>query len=130
MIEAPPAVLYPDAVEIERVVPGCGNLRVLGQQLWIGPALAGAVLGLWIDPISVHLSIAGRRLKTLPSRLSTNDIARLRAEGGAAAGPPSAMPSAGALLAGAARRPARRDCPRAATEGRWSPCSRPAHWSL
>jgi transposase InsO family protein len=102
VVEAPPVVVYPDAVEIERVVPGCGNLRVLGQQFWIGPALAGAVLRLWIDPISVHLSVAGRRLKTLPSRLSTNDIARLRAEGGAAAGPPPAMPSAGALLADAA----------------------------
>ena len=49
------------------------------------------------------LSIDGTRLKTLPSRLSTVDLARLRASGQARpAGPPPAAPSPAALARGAA----------------------------
>jgi hypothetical protein len=38
-----------DAVEIERFVPASGNLRVCGQQFWLGPAQAGSTLTLWMD---------------------------------------------------------------------------------
>jgi hypothetical protein len=47
----------------------------------------------------VHLSIAGWRIKTVPSRLSAVDIARLRQAGARPAGPPPAGPAPGALAA-------------------------------
>lgn len=43
------------AVEIERVVPGSGNLTVCGQQFWLGPSLGGVSVRLWIDTTVVHL---------------------------------------------------------------------------
>lgn len=82
-----------DAVEVDREVPPSGNLRVSGQQFWLGPQRAGSKLTLWINTQVVHLSIDGRRLKTLPSRLSANDLEKLRADGARPAGPPpTALP--------------------------------------
>jgi hypothetical protein len=49
---------------------------------------------LWIDTTTVHVAVDGRHLKTLPSRLSTRDLARLRADGADPAGPPPARPAA------------------------------------
>ena len=90
-----------DAVEIDRIVPVSGNLGVCGQQFWLGPARAGRKLTLWIDTTTVHLSLAGQHLKTLPSRLTTIDLDRLRAQGARPAGPPPARPSWTQLSAGA-----------------------------
>jgi hypothetical protein len=45
----------------------------------------------------VHLSIDGWRIKTVPSRLSAVDLARLRNAGARPAGPPPAGPAPGAL---------------------------------
>jgi hypothetical protein len=87
-------VISPDAVEIDRVVPPSGNLGVAGQQFWLGRHLVGTVVRLWIDTTTVHLSVGGRRLKTLPSRMTTNDLERLRKDGGRPAGPPPSAPSA------------------------------------
>lgn len=47
----------------------------------------------WIDARTVHLSLDGRYYKTPPSRFSSLDLARLRADGGRPAGPPPARPS-------------------------------------
>jgi hypothetical protein len=77
-----------DAVEIDRVVPVSGNLGVCGQQFWLGPQRAGRTLTLRIDTTTVHLSLDGQHLKTLPSRLTSIDLARLRAQGARPAGPP------------------------------------------
>ena len=90
-----------DAVEVDRVVPASGNLQVAGQQFWLGPHRAGQPVTLWIDTTTVHVSVAGRHLKTLPSRLSAVDLTRLRADGARPAGPPPARPSPGLLAAGA-----------------------------
>jgi hypothetical protein len=90
-----------EAVEIDRIVPASGNLAVGGQQFWLGPARAGHKLTLWIDTTTVHLSLDGQHLKTLPSRLTSIDLARLRAHGARPAGPPpSARPSWTQLNAG------------------------------
>jgi transposase InsO family protein len=89
-----------DAVEVDRVVPASGNLQVAGQQFWLGPQRAGQPVTLWIDTTTVHVSVAGRHLKTVPSRLSAVDLARLRADGARPAGPPPARPSPGLLAAG------------------------------
>src|SRR3954466_9091674 len=50
---------------------------------------------------TAHLAVAGQHLKTVPSRLSAVDLARLRADGARPAGPPPARPSPGLLATGA-----------------------------
>jgi transposase InsO family protein len=90
---------WPDAVEVDRVVPPSGNLWVGGQQFWLSPARAGQTVTLWIDTTTAHLSIGGWRIKTVPSRLSEVDLARLRNADARPAGPPPAGPSPGALAA-------------------------------
>src|SRR5262249_31320718 len=67
----PPASMADDgqpAVEVDRVVPASGNLWIGGQQVWLGPALAGRQITLWADTISLHVLVDGTRIKTLPSR--------------------------------------------------------------
>jgi hypothetical protein len=88
---------WPDAVEVDRVVPPSGNMTVGPQQFWLGTARAGQKVTLWIDTASVHLSLGGWRIKTVPSRLTEVDLARLRRADGRPAGPPPAGPSPGAL---------------------------------
>jgi hypothetical protein len=70
-----------------------------GQQFWLSPARAGQKVTLWIDTAPVHLSIGGWRVKTVPSRLSEVDLARLRRTDARPAGPPPAGPSPGAQAA-------------------------------
>jgi hypothetical protein len=82
-------------------VPTSGNLGVCGQQFWLCPQRAGRTLSLWLDTTTVHLSIDGQHLKTLPSRLTSIDLTRLRAQGARPAGPPPARPSWTQLTAGA-----------------------------
>jgi hypothetical protein len=84
---------------VDRVVPPSGNLWVGGQQFWLSPARAGQTVTLWMDTTSVHLSIAGWRVKTVPSRLTEVDLARLRTADARPAGPPPAGPSPGSLAA-------------------------------
>ena len=88
----PVAGTNPEAIEVDRVVPVSGNLAVRPQQFWLGTARAGQTVRLWIDTTTVHLSIDGIRIKTLPSRYSVIDLARLRRTGARAAGPPPAPP--------------------------------------
>ena len=90
---------WPDAIEVDRVVPPGGNMTVGPQQFWLGPARAGQQVTFWIDAATVHLSIGGWRIKTVPSRLTEVDLARLRRTGARPAGPPPAGPSPGALAA-------------------------------
>jgi hypothetical protein len=67
------------AVELDRVVPPSGNLWLAGQQIWLGPAMTGRTVRLWAGPDRVHVLLDGHRIKTLPSRLDTRDLARLAA---------------------------------------------------
>jgi transposase InsO family protein len=90
---------WPDAIEIERVVPPSGNMTVGPQQFWLGTSRTGQQVTFWIDTTTVHLSIAGWRIKTVPSRLTAVDLARLRSAGARPAGPPPAGPAPGALAA-------------------------------
>ncbi len=69
---------WPDAVEVDRVVPPSGNMWVGGQQFWLSPARAGQKVTLRMDTSTCHLSIGGWRIKTVPSRLTEVDLARLR----------------------------------------------------
>jgi hypothetical protein len=97
--DAPEPAGWPDAIEIERVVPLSGNMTVGPQQFWLGTSRAGQQVRFWIDTTTVHLSIAGWRIKTVPSRLTAVDLARLRSAGARPAGPPPAGPAPGALAA-------------------------------
>ena len=90
---------WPDAIEVDRVVPASGNMAIGPQQFWLGPARTGQQVRFWIDTTTVHLSINGWRIKTVPSRLSAVDLARLRQAGARPAGPPPAGRAPGALSA-------------------------------
>ncbi len=84
--QTPPPV-PPHALEVDRVVPACGNMWLAGQQIWVGPALAGRLVTFWVDQTHLHVLADGMRLKTLPSRLSTADLAKLAFAGARPAGP-------------------------------------------
>ena len=73
------------------------------QRLKMGPALAGQAARVWADEVTVHVSIGGQLVKTVPSSLDAEDLAELRMRGAAPAGPPPALPAparADALPAG------------------------------
>jgi transposase InsO family protein len=92
-------VSWPDAIEVDRVVPASGNMTVGPQQFWLGTSRVGQQVWFWIDTTTVHLSIGGWRIKTVPSRLSAVDLARLRHNGARPAGPPPAGNAPGVLAA-------------------------------
>jgi transposase InsO family protein len=75
------------AVEVDRIVPPSGNLWIGGQQVWLGPALAGRQVTVWADETSLHVLADGTRLKTLPSRLGVTELFRLAASGARPADP-------------------------------------------
>jgi transposase InsO family protein len=94
--EPPPAAARPYAggpVEFDRVVPASGNMQVAGKQFWLGPARSGVTVTFWASTDVIHLTIAGARVKSLRSHLSTADLARLAADGGRPAGPPPLPPA-------------------------------------
>jgi transposase InsO family protein len=80
-------------VEFERVVPPSGNLWAMGRQFWLGPARVGQTVRFWAGVDVIHLSIAGARVKSLRSHLSTVDLSRLAHEGAVPAGPPPLPPA-------------------------------------
>jgi hypothetical protein len=84
-------------VEVDRVVPASGNLQLGGQQVWLGPALSGRQVTLWVDETSLHVLLDGARIKTLPSRLGITELARLAASGARPAGP-SPLPTGKAAV--------------------------------
>ena len=89
-------ILYTSNNDLTAAAP---SLDVGGQQFWLSPARAGQTVTLWMDTTTCHLSIGGWRIKTVPSRLTEVDLARLRHAGARPAGPPPAGPSPGALAA-------------------------------
>jgi hypothetical protein len=74
------------AVKADRVVLPSGNLWIGGQQVWLGPALTGRKVTIWVDETSLHVLLDGARIKTLPSRLGVTELARLSAGGARPAG--------------------------------------------
>jgi len=75
-------------LELEVVVPACGNLGLAGRQLWLGRRHAGAQVRLWIDHQVIHLTSGGQLLKTVASRFTAAEWPRLLQLGGRPAGPP------------------------------------------
>lgn len=78
----------PTAVQLDRIVPPSGNLTVCGQQFWLGPLNAGRRIGLWADTTVIHLLLDGNRVKSVPSRLTTEHLRQLLAADARPAGPP------------------------------------------
>jgi transposase InsO family protein len=87
------------AVEFTRVVPPSGNISISEQQVWVGPRAAGRAVGIWADTVSVHVSLDGEHLKTVPSRLTIHSLHRLLREGATEGGPPPRSPAATGLRA-------------------------------
>lgn len=85
---AAPAAVDGGPVEFDRVVPASGNLWAMRRQFWLGPQRAGQTVRLWASVDVIHLTIAGARVKSLRSHLSTADLAQLAQQGATAAGPP------------------------------------------
>ena len=85
-------------MELDRVIPPSGNLWLAGQQIWLGPALAGRTAGLWAGLDRVHVLLDGYRVKTLPSRMDSRDLARLAASGARPAGPPPLPAASGDVI--------------------------------
>ena len=79
-------------LEFDRVVPTSGNMSLRGKQFWLGPHRAGLTVTFWADEDIIHLSIAGARIKTIRSHLTSTDLAALATDGGRAAGPPPLPP--------------------------------------
>lgn len=75
-------------IELEKPVPASGNMALVGHQFWLGPARAGQLVRFWIDREWVHLSVDGQRIKTLRSRFTAAEMAKLLAQGAVPAGPP------------------------------------------
>jgi transposase InsO family protein len=86
------------AVEADRVVPPSGNLQLGGQQVWLGPALSGRQITVWVDAVSLHVLLDGARIKTLPSRLGATELSRLAAGGARPAGPSPLPAGDGAVI--------------------------------
>jgi hypothetical protein len=79
-------------------VPPSGNLWLAGQQIWLVPAMTGRAVRLWAGLNRVHVLMNGHRIKTLPSRLDSRDLARLAAAGATPAGPPPLPASSGTAI--------------------------------
>ena len=58
-------------------MPACGNLGLVGRQLWLGRHHAGRKVSLWIDHQVIHLSADGQLLKTVASRFTAAERPRL-----------------------------------------------------
>jgi transposase InsO family protein len=82
-------------IELDKPVPGSGNMALLGRQFWLGPARAGQVVRFWIDCEWVHLSIGGQRIKSLRSGFSVNDLDVLVAQGAVPTTEPAPVASRG-----------------------------------
>jgi transposase InsO family protein len=83
------------AVELDKPVPASGNMTLLGRQFWLGPARVGQLVRFWVDCEWVHLSIGGRRVKSLRSRFSVNDLDVLVAQGAVPTTDPAPVASRG-----------------------------------
>jgi transposase InsO family protein len=97
---AAPAAVDGGPVEFDRVVPASGNLSVASRQFWLGPQRAGQTVRFWASVDVIHLSIAGTRVKSLRSHLSSADLTGLAHDGATPAGPPPlpvAAPADGAI---------------------------------
>jgi hypothetical protein len=87
-------------VELDLTVPACGNLGVAGRQVWLGRRLVGRTVQVRLDGTTMHLSLDGRLLKTLPCLLRPTDLQRGRLAMARPAGAAPPTVAAHAVLVG------------------------------
>jgi transposase InsO family protein len=100
-------------LEVDAQVPACGNLGVAGRQVWLGRRLAGRTVQVRLgrqlagrtvqvrlDGVTMHVSLDGRLLKTLPCRLQPQNLHQGRLQSARPAGPPPAPVAAHPVLLG------------------------------
>jgi hypothetical protein len=87
-------------LEVDAQVPACGNLGVAGRQVWLGRRLAGRRVQVRLDGATMHVSLDGRLLKTLPCPLQPQDLHQGRLQGARPAGPAPFSTAAHAVLLG------------------------------
>jgi transposase InsO family protein len=88
--DRPPRIGPGAPVELDKIVPASGNMTVGHQQVWIGPDRAGQTARIWADCAWVHVSVGAKRIKSVRSRLTVNDLDVLAARGAWPAGEPPA----------------------------------------
>lgn len=95
VIDVPPSPVGSDAVEFEAVVPPTGEINLLQgrQRISLKSGLAGRTLTIWADQRSIHVTLDGHLLRSLPSRLTPQDLNQLRMRGARTAGPAPASPA-------------------------------------
>jgi hypothetical protein len=85
---------------LDLTVPACGNLGVAGRQVWLGRRLVGRTVQVRLDGTTMHLSLDGRLLKTLPCLLRPTDLQRGRLAMARPAGAAPPTVAAHAVLVG------------------------------
>jgi hypothetical protein len=80
------------SARLDVVLEDGDDLSVAGRQFWLGPAWAGQTVCFWASVDVIHLSIAGARVKSLRSHLSSADLSGLAYDGATPAGPPPLPP--------------------------------------
>jgi hypothetical protein len=90
--QAQPVGVLP-AFELDMLVPASGTLSLGTQQLWLGPALSARIVTVWADRHSIHVSLDGAWIKTVPTRLSVEQLSTLAGRGSRPAGPAPAPPA-------------------------------------
>ena len=78
----PSPTTAPEPIEMEARIPPSGIVVIAGlQQLWVGKNYAGLTVTLWIHLTCIHILLADEVIKTVPSRVTTADLARLSLRG-------------------------------------------------
>lgn len=94
-LTAPPSpTTAPEPIEMEARIPPSGIVVIAGlQQLWVGKNYAGLTVTLWIHLNCIHILLADEVIKTVPSRVTTADLARLSLRGVRTGRPDPAAPT-------------------------------------
>ncbi len=101
LAEPLPAALFvpasAQAMEFETVVTASGHVGVLPrvQRVRLGKEHAGHRVRVWVDELTIHISLDGEVVKSAASRLGAEDLRELSMRGAVQAGPPPAAPAAG-----------------------------------
>ena len=98
----PTALLMPTsapALEFETVVTPSGHVGVLPrfQRVKLGKDHAGRRVHVWVDELTIHISLNGELVKTAASRLGVDELRELSMRGAVKAGPPPAAPATARL---------------------------------
>jgi transposase InsO family protein len=94
VITAPPTPSDDGAVELEVRVPPSGEITLAnGRQKVSLRACIGRLVTIWADYRTLHISLEGQLVRTVPSRLLPEHLQLLRMRGARPAGPAPAAPA-------------------------------------